>query len=397
MKTVSIVGVGMGPDTLTREGQRAIEEAGLVIGAPRLLSLFCHAGTPSLSAYTPEPVVKAVRESAVDRVAVLVSGDVGFYSAAGAIARALSSVEADVATIPGISSLNYFFAKLGLSWADAALVSCHGRAQNLTDTVRRSRLTFALTGGNAPALAGELAEAGFGSLQVEVGEDLGSDREHVFSCTVSDLSGRELSSLTVLLVKNPDADPSVPTGIPDERFIRGSVPMTKAEVRAVILSKLGLSPGDICWDVGAGTGSVTVEMALSAYRGHVYAIDRNEEAIELIRQNCLAFHLGNVTPILGSAPQAMETLPPADAAFIGGSGGTMERTVNAVLARNPRARIVISAIALETVGAAMNALSSAGLIPEVVQLSVARAKQAGKLHLLMAQNPIFLISAGGRP
>ena len=397
MKTVSIIGVGMGPDTLTREGQRAIEQAGLLIGAPRLLSLFCPAGVPSFSAYAPEPVAQAVRESSADRVAVLVSGDVGFYSAAGTIARALSSLNADILTIPGISSLNYFFARLGLSWADAALVSCHGRSQNLIDTVRRNRVTFALTGGNAPALAEGMSGSGFGGLQVRVGEDLGSDRERVFSCTASELSGRELSSLTVLLVENPGADASVPTGIPDERFIRGSVPMTKAEVRSVILSKLSLSPGDICWDVGAGTGSVTVEMALSAYRGHVYAVDRNEDAMELIRENCRAFHLGNVTPVSGSAPQALEDLPPADAVFIGGSGGTMEQTVDAVLSRNPRARIVISAIALETVGAALRALSDAGLSPEVVQLSVARARQAGELHLLMAQNPIFLISAGGRP
>lgn len=394
MKTVKIVGTGMGPGTLTREGMRAVEEAQVLLGAPRMLAFFRELGKPSVEAYAPGPVAEAIRARAEERFAVLVSGDVGFYSAAGGIAAALAPLTPTL--IPGVSSLNYFFAKLGLPWSGAALVSCHGRGQNLTDTVRRSKLTFALTGGNVSGLAESLTQAGFGGLRVWVGEELGSPRERIFSCTVLELPGRALGSLTVLLVENPDFDPSIPTGIPDDRFIRGEVPMTKAEVRAVILSKLHLSPEDVCWDVGAGTGSVTVEMALSAYRGHVYAVDRNEEAVELIRQNSRAFHLGNVTPVLGSVPQVLEELPPADGVFIGGGGGALERTVSAVLEKNSRARIVVSAIALETVGTALRVLTEAGLDPEVVQISAARARGAGQVHMLMAQNPIFILSGGGR-
>ena len=168
--------------------------------------------------------------------------------------------------------------------------------------------------------------------------------------------------------------------------------MTKAEVRAVILSKLALRPEEVCGDIGAGTGSVTVEMALSAWKGKVYAVERKQEAMDLVRANCERFHIGNVIPVLDSAPEALQDLPPLDAAFLGGSGGEVEAIVDLLLERNPKIRIVVSAIALETVHAALTALENRGLSCEVVQVGISRARRAGDLHLLMAQNPVFIIS-----
>ena len=173
--------------------------------------------------------------------------------------------------------------------------------------------------------------------------------------------------------------------------------MTKAEVRSVILSKLALRPGDICADIGAGTGSVTVEMALSAWKGHVYGVERNQEGLDLIRTNCKHFHIGNVTPVLGHAPEALADLPPLDAAFIGGSGGEMRSIVDEVLKKNPKARMVVSAIAIESLQTAMESFQAHGLDYDVVQIGISRTRTVGGLHLLMAQNPIFILSAGGRP
>ena len=172
--------------------------------------------------------------------------------------------------------------------------------------------------------------------------------------------------------------------------------MTKQEIRAAALAKLGVQPEETLWDVGAGTGSVSVELALAAPRGRVYAVECEPDACTLIRKNREKFAAKNLILIEGRAPQALEALPAPDAVFIGGTKGGMAAVVNAVLAKNPYARICISAIALETLSAAIAALTAQGLSAEVTQIAVSRTRPAGRLHLLTANNPIFLIT-GERP
>lgn len=394
MKLVTIVGTGMGPDTVTQEGLRAIEGADVLFGAPRMLADYAYLNKRAEAVYTAEKMRPVLADYAEGRFAVLVSGDTGFYSAATKLCRELTDCQVEV--LPGISSLNYLAARLGKTWQDTALVSCHGRPGNLVDTVRRNTTTFALTGGNVPELAGTLCRAGFGGLTVQVGENMGMAEESIRAMTVEELTGAQVGSLAVLRIENPRADGRVRFGIPDGEFVRGEVPMTKAEIRAVTMSKLLPRPDDICCDVGCGTGSVTVELALAAWRGHVYAIDKNEEAVALTERNCAAFHLGNVTVRHGGAPEALNDLPPLDVVFVGGSGKNMSAIFDTVLGKNPRARIVVNAIALESVQAALNAFAAHGLAAEVVQVGVSAAKTVAGLHMMMAQNPIFIISGGGR-
>lgn len=394
MKHVTIIGIGMGLDTMTCEGLRAIEQAEALFGAPRMLAAFSNADKPVYPVYEAGKVEEIIRQSSYERFAVLVSGDTGFFSAAEGLISVLS--EHDVKLIPGISSLAAFFAKIKRPWQEVALLSCHGREANFVDTVRRNRLTFALTGGNVNALANELVKIGFDGLSATVGENLGMEQERIFTLPIGELAQAPVGSLAVLLVENPNADARIRFGIPDEEFARGNVPMTKSEVRAVSMSRLALSPGAICCDIGAGTGSVTVEMALAAYRGHVYAVDKNEEAVSLIEENCRRFHIGNVTPVFGDAPEALLALPPLDAAFIGGSGGAMAELFSVILAKNPSACIVVNAIALETLHMAVDAFKAHGIVPEIVQLGAARAKPVSGLNMMLAQNPVFIVSGGGR-
>lgn len=181
----------------------------------------------------------------------------------------------------------------------------------------------------------------------------------------------------------------------DEWFIRGKVPMTKSEVRAVSISKLELTEDAVLYDIGAGTGSVGIEAALSVPRGQVYAIEQKKEAAELILQNKEKFQVNNLVLVEGSAPEALEDLPAPSHAFVGGSSGHMEEIVELLLQKNPKIRMVFNAIALETVGEILNVLKKRGLEHEVVSVQVSRAIQAGQYHMMQGQNPIYVISAGG--
>lgn len=392
-QTGYLVGVGMGPDTVTGEGWRAIEAAEVLLGAPRLLDGFRDLGKPMVTAYEPGRVAAWARSTAAETFAVLLSGDVGFFSAAAGLEQALTFCR--VVPVPGVSSLVYFSARLHRPWQTAAVLSCHGREGKLVETVRRNRETFVLTGGNVPALVDALQKADFGTLPVFVGENLGYATERIVQTTIDELEGQTVASLAVLLIENPAPDARCPVGLPDGAFQRGAVPMTKAAVRAVILSQLAPRPTDICADIGAGTGSVTVELALSAWQGQVYAVEHKAEALALIGANCRRFHVGNVTVVPGTAPQDCQDLPRLDVAFVGGSGGQLRAILDWLLTRHPGIRVVVSAIALETVTAALAAFSAQELPCEVIQVGVSRGTAAGNLHLLQAQNPIFLVRGGG--
>ena len=394
MKKITVIGMGLGPSTLTPEASEAIATAQVLLGAPRLLALCDEFTGRSYPLYSALDVAAVIAQEVAEEFAVLVSGDVGFYSAAAELGAALDIY--DLRFIPGISTVNAFFARLRRPWQNVALISAHGREANLADTVRRNRLTFCLTGNNASGLGAALCSAGFGSIQTYVGENLGENNERVYETTAADLAQESLPPLTVLLFENEQFDDRTSCGLPDGSFIRlDGVPMTKSETRALVMSKLNLRPTDICWDIGAGTGSVTVEMALSVYRGHVYAVERREEAVPLIAQNCATFHIGNVTAIHGHAPNALEALMTPDAVFVGGSGGEMPVIFDVILRKNPNARIVVTAVTLETVTSALAAFKKAGLEPEITQISAAKAKNVGGLHLMEAQNPVTLLSSGG--
>ena len=393
MKEINIIGMGMSEKTLTAEALALINDADILIGAKRLINEFSELNKPSYNAYLSNDILEIIEKTDAEKIAILVSGDVGFYSAAEKLTETLKDYSPNL--IAGISSVSYFFAKCSLPWKDANLISCHGLDTNIVSSVRRNRFTFALTGKNIPELQKELVKYGFGDLKVWIGENLGSDEESIQESMISDLEGKEFSSLTVLIIENPDFDSRIRTGIPDEEFIRGKVPMTKSEVRAVCLSKLSLSPTDIAYDIGCGTGSVTIEMAFSAYDGKVYAFDKNEEAIALLEQNCQKFHLDNVEAICGLAPECLKDLPVPDVAFIGGSSGNMDEIVSYLYGINDKMRFVITAVTIENAMAGLDSLKNVGISGDIVQVAVSKGRQIGDLHMLMAQNPIFIISGSG--
>lgn len=187
----------------------------------------------------------------------------------------------------------------------------------------------------------------------------------------------------------------VTPGIPDERFIRGEIPMTKEEVRAVTLAKARLRREAIVYDIGAGTGSLTVEAALLAPRGKVFAVEREPEGIDLIKQNCAKFEAENVEVISGWAPEALIGLPKAHAVIIGGSGGKLAQIIaQCAVNMETGARIVINAVTLDTLDVARVTLEENGFAElEIVTLAVTRWPRVGRSYMAKALNPVFIVSA----
>jgi len=267
--------------------------------------------------------------------------------------------------------------------------------------IRRSPKTMVLVGGDGGVhdLLTTLMDNSLGHLPVTVGENLSYPEERVARGTAAELSEQSFAPLSLVLVENPDARSAVLTqGRPDGDFLRTEVPMTKSEVRAVTLSKLRLTRDAICWDVGAGTGSVSLEMAEVCEDGQVFAIERKPEACALIEQNKKHLGVTNVTVIEGAAPDALRDLPAPSHVFVGGSGGELREILSLVLEKNPSARIVVNTVTAETFALALDAMKTLPVTDvEMVELSVARGRQVGGCHLMTAQNPVYLFSCqGGR-
>ena len=396
---ISLVGIGMGAEkTLTLEGKKALNEAELLIGAKRMTEAVQKPGQMVLHEYRSEKIVEYIREHPKYRtVAIALSGDVGFYSGAK---KLIDQLDGNVEVICGISSVVYFMSKIGLSWDDAKIVSAHGRNCNLISLIRHNPKVFSILGteDGVAVLASRLVYYGMGDVTLYVGENLSYENEKIFHDKAANLTEYRGDALSVVTACNEKATPmSAVHGISDGEFLRGKAPMTKEEVRTVSLSKLRLSEDSVCYDVGAGTGSVSVEMALRAWMGQVYAIEKKEDALALLKENKQKFAVDNLEIIPGMAPEAMMELEVPTHAFIGGSSGNMDAIIKLLLEKNPEVRIVINCITLETVTEAMEAIRKFDLEDvDIVQLGVARSKSVGRYHMMMGENPIYIISCSGR-
>lgn len=395
---VSLVGIGMGTeDTMTEEAKRVCHEADLLIGAKRMLE-HVPKGKAIYISYRPEEIMTYIKaHPEYEKIAILYSGDVGFYSGAKKQLALLKKEDGiDTKILPGISSGMYLCDRIGVSWEEVHFLSLHGRKNHLISEVRRNEKMAVIVGseqGLREAMQ-ELTDYGYGHLQVAIGSDLSYDTESIQRGSVKEFRNYTGSPLAIFYIENPDAkDVPVAQGIPDEVFLRGNVPMTKEEVRSVSISKMQLFDGSVVYDVGAGTGSVAIETALRIPKGEVYAIERKPEALELIAKNQKKFGADNLTIVSGEAPEVLAELPVPDVVFIGGSGGNLEKILDCVVEKNPKVRIVINAIALETVAEAINDMKQRTIHDEeIVQLQVAKGRKLGAYHMMTGQNPIYVMS-----
>lgn len=395
---ISLVGIGMGSaETRTVEASRAIRESELLIGARRMIDSCREFGKDCYVEYDSQKIAQYLAEHPeYEKVAVLLSGDPGFNSGAKKLLDVLGN---QVKVVSGISSASYFMSRIQKSWDDVLITSAHGKHTNLVSLIKRNKKVFSILGtrNGIQNLAQEMAALGLNRAQLYTGECLSYPDEKIRKGAPEDFLNYEADPLSVVYVENPDAQKEYVThGIPDTEFLREKVPMTKEEVRTVSLSKLHLEEDSVCYDVGAGTGSVSIEMASRAWNGKVYAIEKKALAVELLKKNREKFAVENLEIIEGTAPEALENLEPPTHAFIGGSSGKMETILRLLLEKNPSVRIVINCIALETVSETLQCLKTLPVKEEeILQISVSKGKSIGNYHMMMGENPIYIISCTG--
>lgn len=410
-RKVSLIGIGTGdPNEMTARAKQEILASDCLIGAARMLeSAMCFLKQEKdakrrdvLSEYRWESIFSYVKEhEECSRIAVLLSGDIGFYSGAKKLESALlhSKIDCTVELTPGISSVVYFAAKLKVSWDDAKIVSLHGNETQFVQTVDTNGKTFFLLGGKdaGERLLNALLEYGMGECLLSVGRNLSYENEEIIRKKAADFQIEEVQGLCTALVENENPSKRCGPHIRDDAFVRGKVPMTKEEVRAVSISRLELTKDAVVYDVGAGTGSVSVEAALSGEQIKVYAIEKNPEAVLLLEKNRRKFKTDGIRIIEGKAPDALLHLEPPTHVFIGGSSGNLKEILTVVKQKNPNVKIVISAISLETVQDVMDA-EKEGLLTnmEVTQICASRARILGQYHMMTGMNPVYIISAGGK-
>lgn len=396
-KQVSMIGIGMGSEgALTSAALQAIRSADVLIGARRMTEQFSDMGKPVMTSYAPAEIAEFIENNSYGKYAVLMSGDCGFFSGAEKLLPLLNDCQTEV--ICGISSPAYFSSKIGIPWSDWHFVSLHGADANIIRNVCAHEKTFFLLGGkvNVSGICRLLCEYGLDGVRVFIGEDLSYGSEKITSGYAKEFCDIRTANLSVMLVVSKKYERLKRCGIPDCEFIRGSVPMTKSEVRSVCISKLEIENDSICWDIGSGSGSVSVEMALQCTDGRVYAVDRSEDAAELTGQNSHKFGCDNIIIIHGRAEEVVHELPPPDCVFIGGSGGQLPEIIGTAYEKNPDAVIVITAVSIETLTQAAKAFDRLGRTAEITQTAVTRTKKVGAHTMLNAENPIFIIKGGAR-
>jgi precorrin-6Y C5,15-methyltransferase (decarboxylating) len=400
MNRIYVIGAGVeGQEGFVQRALELIDQAQLLIGGARQLDFFPE--------FTGEKVVleddfSAVVERLRTRTGptvVLAAGDPLFFGVGRYLLRNLPEDRFEF--MPNVTSVQYAFSKIKEPWDDAVFISAQGRGlKGAVDRIVANDKAAVLTDDvNTPqAIARELTERGRDGYAAWLCENLGSAEERILETDVAGLLEIEAAPLNVLiLIKQYDAEGEkyVPTlGIPDDEFVTVKKLITKEEVRVVTLAKLKLRHDMTLWDIGAGSGSISIEADHLLPNGRIFAVERNPECRDFIKQNLQKFNTRNVTMVDGDAPACLEELPDPDRVFIGGSGGHLWEILEQSHQRLPAGgRIVLNASTLDTLTAATEFFENTGFQVEVTLLNISRTQPLSDYKKFEAYNPVYIVAA----
>jgi precorrin-6Y C5,15-methyltransferase (decarboxylating) len=405
---VHILGIGDdGLEGLGRGARGLLDQADLIIGSAQTLASVGESKARRVASDgDPEEVARIVAEHLGKRVVILATGDPLFYGTARYLCEKLGKDRFEV--VPHVSSMQLAFARVKESWDEAYLTNLAN--QNLDRVVERirsaERVGLFTTDDVTPAcVARALLLRQIDYFTAYVCENLGSPDERVTHGELAELAEQVFGPRNVMiLVRNPHT-PDRPRelvgrrlfGNPDELFLQSRPKrglLTPAGVRCMALAELDLGPSSTVWDVGAGSGSVSVEAAQLACRGEVYAIEMDVDDYQLISANAERFSVSNLTPVLGKAPEAWQDLPDPDAIFIGGAGRHVRRIVEQAFGRlRPGGRLVVNVVSLESVTEVEQLLRQLACEPNVWMINIACGTQQFETLRLESMHPTFLIAA----
>lgn len=403
MKAVTVIGLGDdGCAGLSARAANAVAAADVLAGGERHLAFFPQfRGERIVLRGGLDGALERIAERADEhRVAVLASGDPLFF---GIGARIIARVGAEhVEILPAPSSVQHAFARIGMKWDDAAVLSVHGRPlAGLVTRLRRLHKVALLTDEeNAPPrIAAHLIAHGDTGWRAWCCEDLGGPGERVRPFALDALAAcDDVAPLNVLVLQREGAWRAPPAlGFFHEDAFARRMPkrglITKREARLLSLALLQLRPASVVWDVGAGSGAVAIEAALLAPEGRVFAVEVDPEGVALCRENVRAHAVDNVQVVAGRAPEALAALPDPDAVFVGGSKGALAEIVDVALGRlRPGGRLVVNAVTLDNVAEATACLRRDGREPEALLVNVSRAEPLARYLRWEAHNPIHIFA-----
>lgn len=401
--------VGVGPDGLaglTARSRELLTAADVVFGSEGTLRLLpeLQAERVRIGSDLPEVVEKLRAGLGTKRMAVAASGDPLFYGTARYLCEKVGPEHFDV--VPHVSSMQLAFARLKETWEEAYLTDLSARRlDDVLDKVRTAETVGLFTSDAYPPgrVARELLARGIDYFQAFVCENLGGKDERITRGELSEVQDMRFDPLNVLILKRKPNRPDRPRagaklsrfGNPDDVFAQSRPKtglITQAEVRAVALAQLDLQPGQVAWDVGAGSGSVAIEMANLLAPGTVYAIEQDTADYSLLVANAEAFGVANVQPVFGTAPAVFADLPAPDAVFVGGNGGEVSRLLEASFtALRPGGRLVVNVGTLEMISATYAVMKRLAPPVDVLLMNLARGVEQMESLRFEAVNPTVLL------
>lgn len=406
MSRLTIIGIGPGSaEYFMPAARNRMREAHTVIAARRILPMLREVCGAVETEFLPMGKIKDTLEM-IDgllqeekEVALIVSGDPLMYSLYKTILNQEISADWEMEVIPGIGSMQMLGAAFGETMEDACLVSVHGRSRTPGSVAlcvtENPKVFFLCSKEQGPAwLSQIMLDYHLDDVEVFAGANLSYEDQILESGSPAEMAKKEFPSLCVAMIKNPHPRPVTrPCFLSDEDFERGRTPMTKEEIRVLILHKMKIHPDDVIWDIGAGTGSVSVECARQAPFGQVHSVERDEAAVHLIGKNRDKFELDNLFIYQGDAAERTADLPVPDKVFIGGSGGKLGEIMKNIAAFDREIRVTVSAVTLETIAEAGEILGNYDADYDVIQATVGRGRKIGSYHIMDTNNPVMIFTA----
>jgi len=408
MSRVSVIGLGMGYQDLTDRHLKIISQSDVLMGGIRHLSLFPDfmGEKIEITNNLKEIADFILKHQTSRKITVLASGDPLFYGIGGYLSKKIG--KDNITIYPNVSSVAAAFARLGESWHDAELISLHGRELTKIhlEKIRNSKKAAILTDGTrTPAwFQSKIREAGIEKFRMCVLEKIGEKDEKISWLTDKDSNKKAFQEPNIVLllkkekdIETPQSDNKINIGMPEDFFQHEKGLITKPEVRAVTLSKLKLESHHILWDLGAGSGSVSIEASLFVKTGQIVAVEKNKERILDIEANKRKFIVSNLEIVHAELPDGLKKIPTPDRIFIGGGGKNLPELVERSASFMGKGGVmVINTVLLGNVTSVLEKLDQLNFNTDIVQIQVSQGHPMPWNLMLKSQNPVFIISGEKR-